>query len=58
MGDPKRDLKRGRVLVPFNRDHGLSRDEDEIGELLLCHRADGAQLSYRVAQAGAHAAIR
>jgi hypothetical protein len=57
MGDPKRDFKRGRVLVAFNSKDSLARDEDEIGKLLLCHRARGAKLSYGVAKAGAHAAI-
>ena len=58
MSNPKRDLKRGRVLVAFNCDHGLSRDVDEVGKLLLCHRSDGAELPYRVAETRAHAAIR
>ena len=58
MGDSEGDFKRWGVLVAFNRNHSLARNEDEVGKLLLCHRARGAELSYGVAKAGTHAAIR
>jgi len=57
-GDPESDFQRGGVLVAFNGYDGLARDGDEVGKFLLCHRADGAELSYGVAKARAHAAIR
>jgi hypothetical protein len=58
VGDPECNFERGGVLVAFNGDDSLARDGDEVGKLLLCHRAGGAKLSYRVAKARAHAAIR
>jgi hypothetical protein len=58
VGDPESDFERGGVLVAFNGYDGLARDGDEVGKFLLCHRADRAELSYCVAKARAHAAIR
>ncbi len=58
VGDPESNFERGGVLVAFNGDDGLARDGDEVGKFLLRHRAGGAELSYGVAKARAHAAIR
>ena len=49
MRDPKRNLKRGRILVAFNRNNSLARNEDKIGKLLLRHRPGSPKLSYGVA---------
>ena len=59
MGESRlTDLKRGRVLVAFNRNHSLARDKDEVSKppVVSC-RPPAAELSYGIAKAGAHAAI-
>jgi hypothetical protein len=51
VGDAKRCLERGRVLVAFDRDDGLPGEIDPVGELLLRHVECGAEVADIVANA-------
>src|SRR5437899_11645291 len=58
VGDAEGYFERRGVLVAFDRDDGLTRDGDAVGELLLCHGTGSAELADGVAEGGLHADIR